>query len=139
MLWFRAEEVEIVEWAGNPHKDDPSDVQQILTPRSSFEVWRETVRGRSRRWTAVTPAVNGTQWTWAGTGVLCNCVTPAAAKTELFEQMAPAQIDYMLGKIPMGRFVRVDEIAALACWLATEECSFSTGGVFDISGGRATY
>jgi len=75
----------------------------------------------------------------AGKGVLVNCVTPAAAKTDLFKQMAQAQIDYMLSKIPMGRFVQVEEIAALACWLATEECSFSTGGVFDITGGRATY
>ena len=75
----------------------------------------------------------------AHTGVRVNCVTPAAAKTELFAQMSAAQIDYMLSKIPIGRFVQVEEIAALACWLATEECSFSTGGVFDISGGRATY
>ncbi len=75
----------------------------------------------------------------ANTGVLVNCVTPAAAKTELFAQMSEAQIGYMLSKIPMGRFVQVDEIAALAVWLATEECSFSTGGVFDITGGRATY
>ncbi len=74
-----------------------------------------------------------------GSGVLVNCVTPAAAKTELFAQMNEAQIAYMLAKIPMGRFVRVEEIAALACWLATEDCSFSTGGVFDVSGGRATY
>ena len=75
----------------------------------------------------------------ANTGVLVNCVTPAAAKTDLFAQMTETQISYMLSKIPMGRFVQVEEIAALACWLATEECSFSTGGVFDISGGRATY
>ena len=75
----------------------------------------------------------------AGKGVLVNCVTPAAAKTDIFNQMTAAQIDYMLSKIPMGRFVDVEEIAALACWLATEECSFSTGGVFDITGGRATY
>ena len=75
----------------------------------------------------------------AATGVLVNCVTPAAAKNELFAQMQPSQIEYMLSKIPMGRFVQVEEIAALACWLATEECSFSTGGVFDITGGRATY
>jgi NAD(P)-dependent dehydrogenase (short-subunit alcohol dehydrogenase family) len=75
----------------------------------------------------------------AGKGVLVNCVTPAAAKTDLFKQMAPAQIEYMLSKIPMGRFVEVAEIAALACWLATEDCAFSTGAVFDISGGRATY
>ncbi len=75
----------------------------------------------------------------AGKGVLVNCVTPAAAKTEIFAQMSPQQIDYMLSKIPMERFVDVHEIAALACWLATEDCSFSTGATFDISGGRATY
>jgi 2-dehydro-3-deoxy-L-rhamnonate dehydrogenase (NAD+) len=75
----------------------------------------------------------------ASTGVLVNCVTPAAAKTAIFEQMTEQHIQFMLSKIPMGRFVFVDEIAALACWLASEECSFSTGAVFDISGGRATY
>ena len=75
----------------------------------------------------------------ANSGVLVNCVTPAAAKTDLFKQMTEAQIGYMLSKIPMNRFVQVEEIAALACWLATEECSFSTGAVFDITGGRATY
>lgn len=75
----------------------------------------------------------------ATTGVRVNCVTPAAAETDLFRQMTAAQIAYMLSKIPAGRFVGVGEIAALACWLASEECSFSTGGVFDISGGRATY
>jgi 3-oxoacyl-[acyl-carrier protein] reductase len=75
----------------------------------------------------------------AQAGVLVNCITPAAAKTAIFEQMTQAHIDYMLAKIPMGRFVEVDEIAALACWLASSDCSFSTGAVFDISGGRATY
>jgi NAD(P)-dependent dehydrogenase (short-subunit alcohol dehydrogenase family) len=75
----------------------------------------------------------------AQTGVLVNCVTPAAAKTAIFEQMTREHIQYMLSKIPMARFVEVDEIAALVCWLASEDCSFSTGGVFDISGGRATY
>ena len=75
----------------------------------------------------------------AQTGVLVNCVTPAAAKTAIFDQMTQEHIDYMLSKIPMNRFVTVDEIAALVCWLASEECSFSTGAVFDISGGRATY
>ncbi len=75
----------------------------------------------------------------AGKGVLVNCVTPAAAKTDIFAQMSPEHIGYMLSKIPMGRFVEVGEIAALACWLATEDCSFSTGAVFDVSGGRATY
>lgn len=72
-------------------------------------------------------------------GVLVNCVTPAAAKTDIFAQMTEQHIAFMLSKIPMGRFVETEEIAALVGWLASEECSFSTGGVFDISGGRATY
>ncbi len=71
--------------------------------------------------------------------ILVNCVTPAAARTELFAQMKQEHIDYMLSKIPMGRFVEPAEIAATICWLASEECSFSTGAVFDLSGGRATY
>jgi 3-oxoacyl-[acyl-carrier protein] reductase len=71
--------------------------------------------------------------------LLVNCVTPAAANTELFSQMTPQHIDYMRSKIPMNRFVEPDEIAALVCWLSSEDCSFSTGAVFDISGGRATY
>ncbi len=75
----------------------------------------------------------------AQTGVLVNCVTPAAAKTAIFDQMTKQHIDYMLSKIPMNRFVAVEEIASLVCWLASEDCSFSTGAVFDISGGRATY
>jgi len=75
----------------------------------------------------------------AQAGVLVNCITPAAAKTAIFDQMTQEHIDYMRSKIPMNRFVTVDEIAALAGWLASEDCSFSTGGVFDISGGRATY
>ena len=75
----------------------------------------------------------------ASRNILVNCVTPAAAKTEIFEQMKQEHIDYMLSKIPMNRFVEPPEIAAMICWLASEECSFTTGGVFDISGGRATY
>ena len=75
----------------------------------------------------------------AQTGVLVNCVTPAAAKTAIFDQMTKQHIDYMLGKIPMNRFVTVEEIASLVCWLCSEDCAFSTGAVFDISGGRATY
>jgi 2-dehydro-3-deoxy-L-rhamnonate dehydrogenase (NAD+) len=75
----------------------------------------------------------------ARTGVLVNCVTPAAAQTAILEQVTPEFAQYMLSKIPMGRFVKVEEIAALVCWLASDECSFSTGAVFDISGGRATY
>ena len=71
--------------------------------------------------------------------ILANCITPAAAKTEIFAQMKQEHLDYMLSRIPMGRFVEVQEIAALICWLASEDCSFSTGAVFDISGGRATY
>jgi 3-oxoacyl-[acyl-carrier protein] reductase len=75
----------------------------------------------------------------APTGVRANCVTPAAVRTAIFDQMTQAHIDFMLSKIPMGRFGTVDEIASLVCWLASEECSFSTGAVFDASGGRATY
>ncbi|MBR0663499.1 SDR family oxidoreductase [Roseomonas hellenica] len=72
-------------------------------------------------------------------GVLVNAIAPAAAKTDLFAQMTEAQIAYMLSKIPMGRFVETGEIAAMACWLASEECSFATGAVFDVTGGRAVY
>jgi 3-oxoacyl-[acyl-carrier protein] reductase len=72
-------------------------------------------------------------------GVLVNAVAPAVAKTAMFDQMTPAHIDYMLGKIPMGRFVEVQEIAAMVAWLASADCSFSTGAVFDITGGRSTY
>jgi 3-oxoacyl-[acyl-carrier protein] reductase len=72
-------------------------------------------------------------------GVLVNAIAPAAARTAIFDQMQPAHIDYMLSKIPMGRFVEVQEIAEMAAWLASPGCSFSTGAVFDISGGRATY
>ena len=75
----------------------------------------------------------------ATTGVLVNAITPAAAKTEMFGQMTQAHIDYMLSKIPMNRFVDVEELAAMIAWLASEDCSFSTGAVFDISGGRAVY
>ena len=75
----------------------------------------------------------------AKTGIRVNCVTPAAVRTAIFDQMTQHHIDFMLSKIPLGRFGEVDEIAALVCWLASEECSFSTGAVFDLSGGRATY
>ena len=75
----------------------------------------------------------------AQTGVLVNCVTPAAAQTAILDQVTPEFAKFMLSKIPMGRFVKVEEIAAMACWLASDDCSFSTGAVFDISGGRATY
>ena len=75
----------------------------------------------------------------AKTDIRVNCVTPAAVRTPIFDQMTQEQIDWMLSKIPIGRFGEIDEIASLVCWLASEECSFSTGGVFDISGGRATY
>ena len=75
----------------------------------------------------------------AKTGIRVNCVTPAAVRTAIFDQMTQQHIDFMLSKIPLGRFGEADEIAALVCWLASEECSFSTGAVFDLSGGRATY
>ena len=72
-------------------------------------------------------------------GVLVNAVSPAAAKTAIFESMTQQHIDFMLSKIPMARFLEVGEAAAMIAWLASEECSFSTGAVFDLSGGRATY
>ena len=71
--------------------------------------------------------------------ILVNAVTPAAAKTAIFDQMTQQHIDFMLAKIPKARFVLVEELAAMAAWLASEDCAFSTGAVFDISGGRATY
>jgi 2-dehydro-3-deoxy-L-rhamnonate dehydrogenase (NAD+) len=75
----------------------------------------------------------------AKNNITVNCVTPAAVRTPIFDQMTQAHIDYMLSKIPIGRFGTVEEVTALICWLVSEECSFTTGGVFDISGGRATY
>ena len=71
--------------------------------------------------------------------IAVNCITPAAAQTRIFEQMSAEHIAYMKSKIPRGRFVTVDEIASMVAWLASAENSFTTGGVFDISGGRATY
>lgn len=75
----------------------------------------------------------------AGTGVVVNAITPAAARTPIFDQMSQEHIDYMLSKIPLNRFLEPEEAAALVAWLASEDCAFSTGAVFDISGGRATY
>ena len=75
----------------------------------------------------------------AKTGVTVNCVTPAVIRTPILDQVPQSHIDFMLSKIPMGRTGTLDEIASLVCWLASEECSFSTGAVFDLSGGRATY
>jgi 2-dehydro-3-deoxy-L-rhamnonate dehydrogenase (NAD+) len=75
----------------------------------------------------------------ADTGIRVNCVTPAAVKTAIFEQMSAEHIAFMLSKIPMARFGEPEEIAAMVAWLCTEDCSFSTGAVFDLSGGRATY
>ena len=75
----------------------------------------------------------------AGHDIAVNCITPAAAKTAIFDQMKQEHIDYMLSKIPRARFVKVEEIAALAAWCASADNSFTTGAVFDISGGRATY
>ena len=75
----------------------------------------------------------------AGHDIAVNCITPAAAQTKILEQCTQAHIDYMLSKIPRGRFVTVDEIAAMVAWLVSKENSFTTGAVFDLSGGRATY
>ena len=71
--------------------------------------------------------------------IAVNCVTPAAAKTRIFDQVTQEHIDYMLSKIPRNKFVKVEELASLVSWLASEENSFATGAVFDLSGGRATY
>jgi 2-dehydro-3-deoxy-L-rhamnonate dehydrogenase (NAD+) len=75
----------------------------------------------------------------AGEDIAVNCVTPAAAKTRIFDQITQAHIDFMLSKIPRGRFLMVEELASLVAWLVSKENSFTTGGVFDLSGGRATY
>ena len=75
----------------------------------------------------------------AGSRVRVNCIAPAAIRTPLFDQMSDQHIQFMLSKIPLGRFGSLDEATSLICWLASEECSFSTGAVFDLSGGRATY
>jgi 3-oxoacyl-[acyl-carrier protein] reductase len=75
----------------------------------------------------------------AQSGILVNCITPAVIQTEILQQVTPEHVAYMLSKIPMGRFGRVEEAAALVAWLCSDECSFSTGAVFDLSGGRATY
>ena len=75
----------------------------------------------------------------ASTKIAVNAVTPAAARTAIFDQMTQQHIDFMLSKIPRGRFVLVEELAAMVAWMASEECAFTTGAVFDISGGRATY
>ena len=71
--------------------------------------------------------------------IAVNCVTPAAAKTRIFDQMKQEHIDFMLSRIPRGRFLKVEEAANMIAWLASPECSFSTGAVFDLTGGRATY
>jgi 2-dehydro-3-deoxy-L-rhamnonate dehydrogenase (NAD+) len=75
----------------------------------------------------------------ATSNILVNCITPAAAKTEIFNQMEQKHIDFMLSKIPMNRFLQVDEAAAMIAWLSSDDCAFTTGAVFDISGGRAVY
>ena len=75
----------------------------------------------------------------ATSGILVNCITPAVIETDMLKQLTQQHIDYMRSKIPMDRFGKTEEVAALVAWLSSEDCSFSTGGVFDISGGRATY
>jgi len=75
----------------------------------------------------------------ATSNIIVNCVTPAVIATDILQQLTQAHIDYMLSKIPMGRFGKTEEAAALVAWLCSEDCSFTTGAVFDLSGGRATY
>ena len=116
-------------------------VYETSEPYHTAAVWAagEIAKRTSNRYTMDVFPASSLGKELAKDGVLVNCVTPAAAKTAIFDQMTQQHIDYMLSKIPMGRFVEVGEIAALVCWLASADCSFSTGGVFDISGGRATY
>jgi 3-oxoacyl-[acyl-carrier protein] reductase len=71
--------------------------------------------------------------------IIINCVTPTAIKTGLFDQVTQQHLDYLMSKIPLGRFGAPEEVASMVCWLASEECSYSTGAAFDLSGGRATY
>ena len=75
----------------------------------------------------------------ADTGVRVNCVTPAVVETRILNEFTPEQVEYMLGRIPMGRFGEIEEVAAMVAWLSSAECSFSTGAVFDVTGGRSTY
>lgn len=76
---------------------------------------------------------------FAGSGVLVNCIAPAVIETPILEGLSQQHVDYMIERIPMGRMGKAEEVAALICWLASEECSFSTGATYDISGGRATF
>ena len=87
----------------------------------------------------VTGATRGLGKELAKQGVIVNCITPAVIQTSILDQVSQSHIDYMLSKIPMGRFGRREEAAALVAWLCSDDCSFTTGGVFDLSGGRATY
>ena len=75
----------------------------------------------------------------AGSGVLVNCIAPAVIETPILDGLTPEHVDYMVERIPLGRVGTPEEVAALICWLASEECSFSTGATYDISGGRAVY
>jgi 3-oxoacyl-[acyl-carrier protein] reductase len=75
----------------------------------------------------------------AGTGVLVNCIAPAVIETPILDELSEEHVGYMVDRIPLGRMGTADEVAALICWLASEECSFSTGATYDISGGRAVY
>jgi len=75
----------------------------------------------------------------AASNIAVNCITPAAARTRIFDQMSQEHVDYMLSRIPRGRFLEVDELSAMVAWLVSEENSFTTAAVFDLSGGRATY
>ena len=106
------------------HRDVPSETRQIgeLVLR---QLGQQSVKSLGKE--------------LATSNVIVNCVTPAVIATDILKQMAQTHIDYMLSKIPMGRFGKTEEAAALVAWLCSEDCSFSTGAVFDLSGGRATY
>ena len=117
------------------------DASRILISGTSRGGVRVTVNDAKGQFGEALVLADGA-WQVAGSldmDIAVNCVTPAAAKTRIFDQMSQKHIDYMLSKIPRGRFLQVEEAAQMITWLSTSENSFTTGSVFDLSGGRATY